>query len=94
MPNLPLHIGENLARIGLIPAPIEILCGKSELNDEIAREVLRLGFGSLLSPKLDKSGFIIAHNYSGVGTADEVTSIGDPDPTRARGLLLWVRCVI
>jgi len=38
----PLHVRNVLAGIGLVPAPIEVLGHKAELDDEVAREVLRL----------------------------------------------------
>ena len=42
MADLPLDIRKDLAGIGLVPAPIELLGGEAELDDEIAREVFRL----------------------------------------------------
>jgi hypothetical protein len=44
--DLFLDIGDDLAGIGLVPAPIEVLGDEPELDDEIAREVLRLDFAS------------------------------------------------
>jgi len=38
MSDAPLNIAEDMARVGLIPASIEVLGGQAELNDEIARE--------------------------------------------------------
>jgi len=37
MPDLALDIGKDLAGVGLIPAPIEVLGCQSELHDQIAR---------------------------------------------------------
>jgi hypothetical protein len=45
-----------------VPAPIEVLGRKSELNQEIAGQVLRLDFSPLLAPKADKSGCIAPHD--------------------------------
>jgi hypothetical protein len=35
VPDLTLNVRKNLPGIGLIPAPIQILCGKAKLNGEI-----------------------------------------------------------
>jgi hypothetical protein len=50
MPDLFLDICNHLAGIGLIPAPVQILGREAELDDEVAREVLRLDFPSLFPP--------------------------------------------
>ena len=47
---LLLHVRENLTGIGLIPAPVQVLGRKPELNDEIARQVLRLDLATLFLP--------------------------------------------
>jgi hypothetical protein len=36
----PLETGHDLAAIGLVPAPVEVLGDRSELDDEAASEVL------------------------------------------------------
>jgi hypothetical protein len=51
MPDVALHIREHLIGVGLIPAPVQLLCGYAKLDNEIARQVLRLGFAALLAPK-------------------------------------------
>ena len=38
----------------------------AELNDEVAREVLRLEFAALLAPEADKGGFVVPHDDPGV----------------------------
>ena len=53
MPYLPLHIRKDLTGIGLIPAPVQVLGRKAELDYEIAREILRLYFAALFTPKPD-----------------------------------------
>jgi hypothetical protein len=50
MPDLLLDIGNDLAGIGLVPAPVQVLGRKPKLDDEVAREVLRLDFPSLFPP--------------------------------------------
>src|SRR5207302_165934 len=50
MPDPPLDIGENLASTVLIPAPVQVLGRKTELDDEVARKVLRLDLAALFLP--------------------------------------------
>ena len=71
MPNLPLDVRDDLPGIGLVPAPIEVLGGQPELDDEIAGEVLRLDLAALLPPQPQQSVLIIAHDDPGVRAADE-----------------------
>jgi len=99
MPDLPLDIGEDLTSIGLVPASVKVLGGEAKLNDEIARQVLRLNFTALFPPEPEEGCFIIAYDYPGVGAADEVSPISrlNPDLAFGRGLLrvrVWVRGVI
>ena len=60
-----------------IPAPVEVFGHHPELNDEIAREILRLNFPALLLPEAEECSFILPHDDSGVGAADKyrLTSI-------------------
>ena len=51
MPDVPLDVGDDLTGVGLIPAPIEILGHRPELDDEIAGQILRLDLAALLSPE-------------------------------------------
>jgi hypothetical protein len=48
--DVPLDVREDLAGIRLIPAPIQFLGRKPELNDEVARQVLRLYLAALFLP--------------------------------------------
>ena len=45
-----LDVGDDLPGIGLVPAPIEVLGGQAQLDDEVAREVLRLDLAALFPP--------------------------------------------
>ena len=49
--HLPLHLRDHLAGIALIPVPIEVLGHAPELDDQIARQVLRLDLAALLAPE-------------------------------------------
>ena len=51
MANMPLDVRNHLARIGLIPAPIKVLRDQTELDDEIAGQVLRCDLAALFPPK-------------------------------------------
>ena len=50
VPDAPLDVGKDLTGIALVPASIQVLGCKPELNDEIAREVLRLDLAAFFSP--------------------------------------------
>jgi hypothetical protein len=41
---MPLDVCDNLSRIGLVPAPIEVLGSDPELDEQVAGKVLRLRF--------------------------------------------------
>jgi hypothetical protein len=76
--DLLLNIGDDLACIGLEPAPVQAFGGQSKLDDQVAREVLRLDFTAFLAPKREQSALIIAHDDPGVGAADEIAPISIP----------------
>ena len=51
MPNVLLHIRDDLAGIGLIPTAVELLCHRSKLDNEVAGEVVRVSLAAFLSPE-------------------------------------------
>ena len=51
MPAPLLDIGDHPPRIGLVPASVKFLGGEAELHDQIAGQVLRLGFTAFLPPQ-------------------------------------------
>ena len=71
MADWPLHVGDDLPGIGLIPAPIEILGHRPELDNEVAGEILRLDLAAFLPPEPQQGGFIVAHDDPSVRAADE-----------------------
>ena len=75
MPNLPLDIRDDLTSIGLIPAPVQLLGGHAELDDEVAREVLRLDLPAFFPPKPQESVLVVAHDDPGVRAADEKSAV-------------------
>src|SRR6516225_2529694 len=66
MPDPALHVADPPAGVALIPGAIELLRRPAKLHDEVAGEVLRLGFTPFLPPKADKGGFIATHDDTGV----------------------------
>ena len=73
--HLPLHLGDDLAGIALVPVPVEVLGHGAELDDQVAREVLRLDLAALLPPEPEQGGFVVAHDDPGVRAADEGAAI-------------------
>ena len=60
MSNLPLDILDGLAGVALVPVPVEVLGHGAELDDQVGREVLRLGLAALLAPQPEQGGFVVA----------------------------------
>jgi hypothetical protein len=75
MKNPPLDSGDSLAAVALVPAPVELLGDAAELDDQVAGQVLRLGFAALFPPKPEQGGFVVAHDGPGVGAADERAAV-------------------
>jgi hypothetical protein len=71
MPEPMLNAFDGLPGVALVPMPIERFSHQAELDDEVAGQVLRLGFAPFLLPEADEGGFIIAHDDPSVGAADE-----------------------
>jgi len=53
-----LDVLEGLTAVHLVPAPIEGLGRDAELDDEVARKVLRLEFTALLVPKAEEGRLV------------------------------------
>ena len=70
-----LDVGDAPAGIALVPGAVELLGRAAELHNEVAGQVLRLGFAAFLAPKADQGGFIAAHDDPGVRAADECAAI-------------------
>src|SRR5262245_20624234 len=47
----PLNVDNQLARIGLIPAPVKVLRHHPELDEQIAGEILWLDLAPLFAPE-------------------------------------------
>ena len=69
-----LHVRNDLTGIGLVPASIQLLGHGPKLDNEVARQVLRLDLTAFLAPKPQQGSLVVAHNDPGVGAADETAS--------------------
>ena len=76
MPDLLLHVPDGLPRIGLVPAPVEVLGHGPKLDNQVAGEVLRFDFTTLLTPKAKEGRLSLSHNGAGVRPADEIAAVG------------------
>src|SRR5262245_17207940 len=70
-----LHLGDLLAGVALIPVPVQMLGNDPELNDEIARKILRLDLATLLAPQAQQRGLILPYDDPSVRAAKEGASI-------------------
>ena len=70
-----LDPGEDLSGVAFEPVPIEGFGHRPELDNEVAREVLRLDFAALFPPEAEQGGFVIAHDDPGVRAADEAPAV-------------------
>ena len=75
MPNVALHIDEDLSAIRLIPAPVQVFGRNAKLDDEIARKVFGLDLPAFLAPEPKECGLIIAQNDPCIGSADEIAPV-------------------
>ena len=67
-----------LARVGLIPASIEVFGHHPELDDEIAGQILGLDLTPLFAPEPNERILVITHDDPGIRAADEsATSLED-----------------
>ena len=71
----PLHLGDDLAGIALVPAPVELLGHTAELDDQVAGQVLGLDFAALLPPQPEQGGLVVPHDDPGVRAADEGAAV-------------------
>ena len=75
MEHLPLHLGDDLAGIALVPVPVEVLGHGAELDDQVAGQVLRLDLAALFPPEPEQGGLVVAHDDPGVRAADEGAAV-------------------
>jgi hypothetical protein len=72
MMGAPLDIPDHLAGVGLIPTPVQVLGHTAQLDKEVAGQVLRLHFSTLLLPQAQEGGLVAAHNDASVRAADHL----------------------
>src|SRR5438105_1069595 len=75
MKHLPLHFDDDLAGIALVPMAVEVLRYGPELDNKVGGKVLRLDFASFFPPEPHEGHLIVAHDYPGVGAANEIATI-------------------
>ena len=75
MKHLPLHLGDDLTGIPLVPVPVEVLGHGAELDDQVVREVLGFDLAALFPPQPEQGGFVVAHDDPGVRAADEGAAV-------------------
>ena len=75
MPEPMLNAFDNLPGVALAPTPVEGFGYQAELDDEVAGEVLRLGFAPFLAPEAHQGAFIVAHDDARVRAAHETSAI-------------------
>ena len=71
MENLPLHLGDGLTSIPLVPVPIEVFGHGAKLDDQVVGQVFRLDLAALLPPETNEVGLIATHDNPGIGATDE-----------------------
>src|SRR5262249_60706672 len=85
---LMLYAFDGLPGIALVPVSVEGFGDAAELDDEIARLVLRLDLAAFLPPEAEEGRFVGAHDHPGVGAADECAAL-----PRSRADLWKSNCV-
>jgi hypothetical protein len=74
MKQLPLHLGDDLPGVLLIPVPVKLLGHGAELNQEVTGQVLGLNLAPLFLPKAEQGRLVLTHDDPGVRAADELTA--------------------
>jgi len=82
VPNPPLNVSDCVSGIGLVPAPIEVLGGHPQLDDQVAGEVLGLAFAPFFAPQTEQGRLVRAHYDPGVRASNEALPIGVPGVSR------------
>ena len=100
MPDPGLDVLDDVPARALIPAAVEVLSCQPELDQQVARLVLRVRFASFFSPEALQGRVIGAHNGPGIypptnirrlsyGFVDRVALI---DPLRLKAFVLPNAC--
>jgi len=78
MPDPALTVGGGSSGITFVPAPVQRLGCEAELDDQVVAEVRRLDFAALFLSEPDQRRLVRAHDYPGVGAAEEVATVWLP----------------
>ena len=70
-----LHGRDASAGVAFVPGAVERFCCCAQLHDQIAGQVLGLGFTAFFAPEAHQGHFIAPHNDSSVRTTDERAAI-------------------
>jgi hypothetical protein len=73
--HLPLHLGDDLSGVLLVPVPVQMLGHAAELDQEVAGQVLRLGLAALLPPQPEQCRLVVPHDDPGIRATDESTAV-------------------
>jgi hypothetical protein len=80
MADARLSVPNGLTCVALVPTAVELLRDGTELNDEIARKILRLELTAFFAPETDQICFIITHDDTGIRSANETPAIVQIEP--------------
>jgi hypothetical protein len=75
MPAPLLDVSDDPPGLGLVPAPVKLLGGQTELHDQIAGEVLRISSAAFFPPQPQQRGLVISHDDPGVRTGNKLAAI-------------------
>ena len=79
-----LDVSNGSHSVAFVPAPVQLLGGDAQLDDEIARQVLRLGLAALFVSEPDQRRLVGAHDDPGIRAADDLAAV-QLYRTRSRG---------
>ena len=68
---------DNLPGVALVPMPVERFGRDAELDDEIARKVLRLGLAAFLPPEAQEGDLVSTHDNPGIRAADKASLLSE-----------------
>jgi hypothetical protein len=69
-----LDSSEDLAGVAFEPVAVEGFGHDPKLDDEVARQILRLNLAAFLPPQPDEGGLIVTYDDASVRAADEVAT--------------------
>jgi hypothetical protein len=70
-----LDVCDMLAGCGLEPFSVQLFGRDPELNDQIARQILRLDLTAFFLPKPDQRSFVNAHDSPGVRPTNKPAAV-------------------